>query len=264
MKRLSLEFYIVVGILLILGGLWFWERSQFQTELRALHRIETELEKQPPASLPVELQAQVSPSKHASAVEATEAVAGVPLSRIAKLIIQDEGKRSRPYLDPEGNPTIGVGRNLRGNGISISELQGIVNEIDYDAVLRQTKVENGRVHIASLKLANQIFVKPLTEDDIQLLLVSDLAEVVKVAASIFPKVWQDIDSVRQEVILDTLFNLGENRFKEFVKFIAAVKVKDWKTAANELLLSEAAHENPERYFRNSRVIRTGNPRYLER
>ena len=34
--------------------------------------------------------------------------------------------------------------------------------------------------------------------------------------------------------------------------------KDWKAAASELLLSEAARENPVRYFRVAQVLLTGN------
>ncbi len=33
----------------------------------------------------------------------------------------DEGERLKPYVDTTGNTTIGIGRNLTGNGISRSE-----------------------------------------------------------------------------------------------------------------------------------------------
>ena len=34
---------------------------------------------------------------------------------------RDEGNRLKPYTDTKGNITIGVGRNLTGNGISAGE-----------------------------------------------------------------------------------------------------------------------------------------------
>ena len=201
---------------------------------------------------------------HAEAIGKMEAEAGMRLSRIAELIIRDEGKRKRPYPDTGGAPSIGVGRNLRDNGISVAELQAIVNDIDYDVVLKETHVQNGRVRIGSLDLANRIFPNPLTEHDIGLLLTDDLNNVRREAVSVFGQsVWGSIDGVRKEAILDVVFNLGLPRFKQFVKFIGAVKSADWDTAATELLKSEAADENPERYFRNYRVVRTGNAKYFE-
>lgn len=38
-----------------------------------------------------------------------------------KLIIWDEGVTRKVYTDTTGNPTIGIGRNLRGKGITVGE-----------------------------------------------------------------------------------------------------------------------------------------------
>ena len=220
----------------------------------------------PPVEMPAETPEPPTEPRnpHTQAIATIETSASMPLSRIAKLIIRDEGDRSRPYLDPNGTPTIGVGRNLRGNGISVAELQAVVTEIDYGVVLRETHVRNGRVRINTLDLANRIFTKPLTEHDIQLLLVDDLNSVRKEAVGVFGQsVWSSIAETRKEVILDTLFNLGLPHFKTFVKFIDAVKQGNWKEAASELIKSEAADENPERFFRNFRVMKTGDTKYFE-
>ena len=203
-------------------------------------------------------------NRHAQAISTIEADAGMRLSRIAELIIRDEGKRKHPYPDKNGTPTIGVGRNLRDNGISVIELQAIIDDIDYDVVLKETHVKNGRIRIGSLDLANRIFPNPLTEHDIGLLLTDDLNNVRREAVSVFGQsVWDSIDGVRKEAILDTIFNLGLPHFKTFVNFIAAVKRGDWDTAATELLLSEAARENILRYHRNATVLRTGDKRYFD-
>ena len=121
---------------------------------------------------PIETAERVNP--HADDIKRIEGDAGVFLSRVAKLILHDEGNRSRPYLDSGGTVTIGVGRSLQTNGISVAELHAIVDEIDYGVLLANTHVQNGRVRIGSLALANRIFVKPLTQHDIQLLLTDDL------------------------------------------------------------------------------------------
>ena len=203
------------------------------------------------------------PKKHDDAIQAIENDTGLTLSVIAKLIIRDEGKRNRPYLDTENKVTIGVGRSLQTNGISVDELHALVDAIDYKVVLSETSVKNGRIYIGSLSLANKIFTEPLTEDDMQLLLVDDLRIVAGQAKGVFPKVWTSLDSVRKEVIVDTVFNLGLPHFKQFVKFIDAVKRQDWESAGNELLKSAAARENPSRFFRNYHVMVTGDPTYFE-
>ena len=131
------------------------------------------------------------------------------LSRIAELIIRDEGKRKRPYPDTGGAPSIGVGRNLRDNGISVAELQAIVNDIDYDVVLKETHVQNGRVRIGSLDLANRIFPNPLTEHDIGLLLTDDLNNVRREAVSVFGQsVWGSSRRGSQGSDIRRCFQLG--------------------------------------------------------
>ena len=261
MIRLQPEHYLLVlfGVVIFMLVMLTYVNRQ---KIDRLEAFESRLESSEISEPVVKPEALIPASNpHAEAVSKIEADAGMRLSRIADLIIRDEGKRIRPYGDP---PTIGVGRNLRDNGVSVAELQAIVNDIDYDVVLKETHVQNGRVHIHSIDLANRIFPNPLTEHDIGLLLTDDLNNVRRDAVSVFGQsVWGSVDGVRKEAILDVVFNLGLPRFKQFVKFIGAVKSADWDTAAAELLKSEAADENPERYFRNYRVMRTGNAKYFE-
>ena len=172
--------------------------------------------------------------------------------------------RSRPYADTHGNPTIGIGRNLRGNGITVDELSAIAKEVDRNLLFREAHIQNGRVHIHSLALANRVFVKPLTREDVRYLLINDLVEVANEAVTIFgEQVWYGISEARRLAILDVLFNLGQPAFEKFVKFIRAVKTKDWVTASVELLLSDAARENIVRFHRASVVIRTDDVRLFD-
>ena len=262
MRRLQPEHYLLAffGLaIFVLALLWY----QNEQEIRVLQEREARVDVPVVDEAKAEVALQAS-NPHVEAMGAIEVDAGMRLSRIAKIIIRDEGDRSRPYADTGGAPIIGVGRNLRDNGVSVSELKAIVKEIDYDVVLRETHVKEGRVRIDSIDLANRIFNKPLTEHDIQLLLTDDLNSVRRDAVVVFgDAVWGSIEEPRKEAILDVVFNLGLPRFKKFVNFIEAVKDSDWDRAATELLKSEAALENPERYFRNYRVVRTGNENYFE-
>ena len=257
------DILIIVLLVALIGGVVYVAGQ----EERILKRLELAsnpviAEVVPPVETPTETPEPPTEPRnpHAKAIGAIETDAGMQLSRIARLIIRDESKRFRPYGNP---PHIGVGRNLRDNGISVAELQAIVNDIDYDVVLKETHIQSGRVHIHSLDLANRIFPKSLTEHDIGLLLTDDLNTTRKDAVTVFGQsVWNAIDGVRKEAILDVVFNLGLPHFKTFVNFIGAVKANDWDKAAAELLLSEAARENILRYHRNATVLQTGDAKYF--
>ena len=249
----------IAACLVILGLVWLLYQNQQELDvLRQLQALQAEQPAQPTPDTPDKEEAPppvIAP--HTEAIKALEGETGLNLSRLAKLIIRDEGDRSRPYLDGGGVPTVGVGRNLKGNGLSIAELHAIAGEVDYKLLLSKSRVQNGRVYIESLSLANQVFVKPLTEADIQLLLTDDLKNVISEAKRVFPKAWKQLNAARKEVVIDVLFNLGLTRFRTFEHFIGAVKRQDWKSAGDELLKSVAARENPGRYFRNYHVMVTG-------
>ncbi len=47
--------------------------------------------------------------------------------------------------------------------------------------------------------------------------------------------FKDLDSIRQEVLVNMMFNLGWPRLKAFVKMIAALEKEDYETAAVEMI-----------------------------
>ena len=87
------------------------------------------------------------PLMHTDLVAQNEAQAGMPLSYLAQLIMRDEGKRSNVYLDPAGKPTVGVGRSLATNGLSLSELIVINPNPDLQAIVSSAEVRNGRIYL---------------------------------------------------------------------------------------------------------------------
>ena len=262
MRRLQAEHYLLAlfGLaIVVLIVLWYHSEQDIRSLQGFESRLETSEALKPDVKLEVRLPA-INP--HAVAISKIETDVGMKLSRVASLIIADEGERTRPYSDSKGNPTIGVGRNLSGNGVSISELKAIAGEIDYDLVLRESHVQNGRVRIGSLDLANRIFVHDLTEYDVGLLLTDDLKSAQIDAVRVFGAgFWANITEPRKEALLDVIFALGLPHFKKFEDMIAAVKAGNWNDAATELLKSEAADEAPGRFFRNYYILK--NNRYLE-
>lgn len=246
----SFQIFLVLSVIVLLGYI-------FTHDMRIENKI-IEPQPTPKIDAPIPLE----PNPHSEHIKMLENQAGVPLSRVAQLIIQEEGVRGRPYQDTKGIVTIGIGRSLETNGISISELFAIVPQVDARFIMEHAIITRGRIKIDSLDVANKIFSRPLSHHDLELLLMDDLKRTKQEAVGVFGDTWHKIDPVRQEAIIDIMFNLGLTHFKKFEKFIAAVKVADWRTAASELLLSQAARQNYSRYNHVSLVIDTGDEQYF--
>ena len=73
----------------------------------------------------------------------------------------------------------------------------------------------------------------LSKVEADYLLGNDVIEGMKDAAMLVSS-WVTIDPVRQATLANLAMNMGSARLSKFVKFLAAVEVKDWKTAASEL------------------------------
>ncbi len=205
---------------------------------------------------------RLSESPHTKHITRIEDEAGMGLRSVAEHIMRNEGKRPDPYPDNIG-VAVGVGRNLTTYGVSTLELRAINPEVDVTQHLEKISIGEKRVYIQDLETAKTILNTPLTDHHIALLLLSNLKNVAKEAEQVFEETWQKLDGARKESILDVMFNLGLTHFSKFKKFIEAIKINDFDEAANELLLSKAAQQNPTRYQRNAAVIRTGDVKYFE-
>lgn len=76
--------------------------------------------------------------------------------------------------------------------------------------------------------------RPLSRDAIMHILRDDIAAATNDCVHNFP--WfSDLDESRQQAIINMCFNLGVERLKKFIKFLAAMELGNYDTAANEML-----------------------------
>lgn len=68
---------------------------------------------------------------------------------------------------------------------------------------------------------------------------------------------EHLDQIRYEVIINMAYNLGVSRFATFKKMLAALKVNDFKTAADEMLDSKWARQVGVRAKDLAEQMRTG-------
>ena len=131
-------------------------------------------------------------------------------------LIAHEGLRLQVYQDTLGIDTIGIGRNLEDRGI--------------------TKEELDWMDIPSM---DAVYEYGITEADAMYLAQNDVQIVEEELVRAHPCV-EELDSVRQLVLMDMAFNMGVPRLRKFKKMWNAVHEKKFDIAAKEMLDSRWA------------------------
>ena len=133
-----------------------------------------------------------------------------------KKLIAHEGLRLEVYKDSLGIDTIGIGRNLEDRGITKEELDWM--DIPNMAI----------VHTMGITEADAMY---LAENDVQIV----EEELVRAHPCV-----EELDAVRQLVLMDMAFNMGVPRLRKFTKMWNAVHEKKFDIAAKEMLDSRWA------------------------
>lgn len=84
----------------------------------------------------------------------------------------------------------------------------------------------------------------ISADEAELMLKHDL-ENAEIDAKRFP-VYEKLNQVRKDVLIEMVFNLGYSRLSGFKKMFAALERKDYDEAANQMLDSKWARDVGER------------------
>ena len=96
--------------------------------------------------------------------------------------------------------------------------------------------------------------RPLSRAAILQIFHDDLTETINDCTHAFP--WFcDLTEPRQHAIIDMCFNLGLSRLRGFVKFLAAMEMGNYETAANEMLDSLWAKQVKGRALELANMIR---------
>ena len=129
---------------------------------------------------------------------------------LIKQIAHHEGIVLKVYKDSLGIDTIGIGRNLEHRGIEDLEL----------------------AHIE--KTMSEIYENGITEQDAYFLAHRDIEIVEKELLASRPVV-EELDNIRQRVLVDMAFNMGIPRLNRFYRMWSAINELDFKSAAIEML-----------------------------
>ena len=149
-----------------------------------------------------------------SAVDIITMVAELTRDEGQVLKVYDDGTGNllRAGMTIKGNPTIGIGRNLSGQGISPAE--------------------------ASYMLTN---------------------DIINASAALDQQLpwWENLDPVRQRVMVNMCFNMGVAGLMGFPHFLAAMQAGDWQTAAIQMQQSNWWNEVGQRAVRLQYMVLNG-------
>ena len=134
-----------------------------------------------------------------------------------KLIVS-EGLKLQVYKDTLGIDTIGIGRNLEDRGITKEELDWM----DIPNI--------GIVYEMGITEADAVY---LATNDVQIV----EEELLRAHSCV-----EQLDSVRQLILVDMAFNMGVPRLCKFKMMWAAIHDEDYPTAAKEMLNSRWASQ----------------------
>ncbi len=148
-------------------------------------------------------------------------------------LIQHEGLRLEVYEDSLGIATIGIGRNLEDRGITPEELEWM--DIPNMAI----------VHTMGITEADAMY---LAQNDVQI--------VEEELLRSHPCV-ENLDAVRQLVLVDMAFNMGVPRLSKFKKMWAAIHENNFDEAAKEMLDSRWANQVKSRSTKLAHAMHTG-------
>ena len=154
------------------------------------------------------------------------------INEFIKMVAKHEGIVLEPYKDSLGISTIGIGRNLEDRGITDGELEYIG------------------------KTMEEVLEKGLTEEEAYYLCMNDIAIVEKELLDRKPIVNQ-LNDVRQMVLVDMAFNMGVPRLLKFKNMWMAIEKVNYPLACEEMIDSRWANQVGNRAMKLSLAMKNG-------
>jgi len=141
---------------------------------------------------------------------------------IVKMLDREEGFKSTPYLCSEGYPTVGIGWRIGDKDQPLSDFKHV--SLCQSAAYAQLDYKIAGI---TAQLSNEL------------------------------EFFNDLNEVRQAVLISMAYQLGITGLLKFKRMIAAIKTKCWNDAAHEGLDSRWAKQTPERAERQMKTLLSG-------
>jgi lysozyme len=159
------------------------------------------------------------------------------LKKFVKQLRIHEGVENGVYWDTTGHRTVGVGFNLE--------------RMDAPEILEEMGISHNDVVTGERRL---------TDEEIDQLLMRDVEDFEKEIRKLIP-VYDELDEVRQRVVMDMLFNLGYKGFKGFKNTRKYINAGRYDLAARNMMLSLWAKQVKSRAVNLSKMMKHGEDVY---
>lgn len=134
-------------------------------------------------------------------------------------------------------------------------LQRLSEQLDTDEG-RKSRIYTDTVGKVTGGVGRNLTDNGFSQDEIDLMLTNDIVKATSTARSLVQG-FDQLDDVRQEVVVNMAFNLGYTRLAGFKMLLAAVNSSAWDDAATQMLSSKWASQVGSRATRLSFAMRTG-------
>lgn len=161
------------------------------------------------------------------------------MKSIEEQLILHEGLRLEVYKCPAGYNTIGVGRNLDTVGLNRDEQFRVL----------------GAISLPPSEVITLLKIRGITKEEALFLLQNDIDECVSDLEKY--KWFQNLDPVRQKVMIDMRFNLGLRGLLGFHETIRALIAKNYDKASWQMRQSRWYTQVGNRGKRLVEMMRTG-------
>lgn len=121
---------------------------------------------------------------------------------------------------------------------------------------RRNRPYTDTVGKVTIGIGHNLTDKGITDEIVELLFSQDVTEAAQ-AASTLP-VYNNLDPIRQTVLIDMVFNMGLESVVDFRNTLSYLQRSDFDGAADQMLLSKWAKQVGSRAIELANIIRTGN------
>ncbi|WP_298769867.1 hypothetical protein [uncultured Shewanella sp.] len=181
---------------------------------------------------------------------------------LKELLIKHEGLVCEIYQCSVGKNTIGVGRNLDAQGLSIKEVEALISNNNHRVNILHKDNMNMSEMWTLAEIANDTeHVKTLcrggiTTEEALYLLDNDI-DLVELQLMRNIDFIGRLDEIRKVVLCDMAFNLGITGLLKFKRMLKAIELGNYQVAADEMLQSKWARQVGQRATELADIMRQG-------
>lgn len=170
------------------------------------------------------------------------------MDSVIEQLIADEDIRLKPYYCPAGFLTVGVGRNLEGNGLSWGEMVTLIGQNPDRKRRFPPDFETLDGETLLMALIRDMKINGITEAEAMMLLRNDIYQAEEDLKKRV-KWYQSAPEALKEVLVNMCFNMGIKTFMGFKNTLWYMGAGEYEKAADNMLKSRWARQVKDRAVR---------------